>query len=170
MRLVENLKRAWRLEKPTFVRAGTMNEYQRKGLRYERRVWSAVKVNFPAPLHYSAWFAFEDRLGLASCSTDILIERPDAVFVLECKLTFTTEAEQKLRGLYIPVVSAAFGRPAYGIVVARNLDRTARLLSADLFSAIVDAQQLGIITTVHWLGKAPLRAPPAPVSVGIATS
>lgn len=119
------------------------------GLRFERAVAKAI----PQAAH-AQWFEFADTHGLGWASPDIIWRRGGTIYVLECKLTLTDEADNQLRGLYLPLMSHFFGTMALGIVVARHLKpgvdptRVTTTLAEATKKARYDS-----FPVLHWLGK-----------------
>lgn len=103
------------------------------------------------------WFEFFDSHGLGYCSPDIILPFGGEVFVLECKLTATDEADVQLSGLYLPVVSHHTKRAARGIIVVRHLRPQVDLsrVRTGLRSCLRDATP-AYFPILHWLGRGPI--------------
>jgi hypothetical protein len=139
------------------------------GLRFEKALHKALHGSL-----HGQWFEYEDSLGFGYCQTDLLV--PFVLFrqvivVLECKYTLVPGAHSKLSSLYLPVVEAAFGMPAYGVVVVKNLDpryRRGRIYT-NLVDAVMGTMETGYPTLIQWSGQALLPAPmrsPVPANSG----
>ena len=86
------------------------------GVRYERLLAKAVPK-----AQAGVWWEFVDSAGHGWCQTDLVLIGRDGALVLEAKYTATDRAWEQLEGLYLPVVSAALGRPCWGVQVCRVL-------------------------------------------------
>ena len=119
------------------------------GLGYERDLAKAL----PAAKH-GQWFEFRDRNGAGHCQTDLILDCPLGLVVLEAKYTWTEQGHKQVEKLYQPVLGQAFpGRNILGIVVCKVLTReTPRgWVCRDLDSAIKRAF-VGAPTVLHWIG------------------
>jgi len=126
------------------------------GLRYERRVAKATKGD------HGRWLRFCDANGTGYCSPDILLWQPPPAFggppltlaaliVLECKLTWTPEAEAQLTGLYCPILAHLYPEtPIRGVVVVRALTPDAPRPVHTLREALADGPTPKVL---HWLGQ-----------------
>lgn len=134
------------------------------GLRFERKVGLAIKELRLGPTLQGQWFEFTDANGHGYCQPDVIVELPDMDVIFECKLTDVEEAQSQLEGLYVPVVSRAFRRPARGVIVARYLtclrspDRV-----VDSVQAALGADPAWLCPILHWIGRGPIGH--APVSL-----
>ncbi len=153
-RAVRGFLEAKECERPKCIPLGRPRGAKAEGLRYERALLKAIGPSARG----GCWFSFSDSEGQGFCQTDILLLKKDVVYVLECKLSWTEEAEQSLRRLYLPIVQAVFGRPARGIVCCENLRRgmpwTTRVVGS-LDEAIASAAWPGGVV-LHWRRKTPL--------------
>jgi len=113
-----------------------------KGLQYERAVSRALGAGW---LH-GQWFKFCDEGGIGYCQPDFLRVTPTVVLVMECKLTDVMEAKAQLLGLYLPVMRHLFGRPARGVIVARNLTPESTNVVGTLENALASSH----LPTLHW--------------------
>lgn len=122
------------------------------GLRYEKAVAKALPF-----ARHGQWFQFLDVNGLGTCQTDLLLEFPELVVVLEAKYTWTLTGHVQVERLYKPVVEKALGKPVVGMVICRTLlDERAMgqvLVVSRLMEAIAWCQKKR--TVLHWLGEAP---------------
>lgn len=117
------------------------------GLRYENLLAKALKGRAT----HGQWFHFIADGEPGWCQPDLLIVGKRQVLVLEVKLTYTPMAESQLADLYLPVVERAYGRPARGLIVAKNLTPEA---PPQVFESIADAVTAGApLGLVHWLGR-----------------
>jgi hypothetical protein len=107
------------------------------------------------PIWHGQWFRFVDEKGMGVCQTDILVETPVGVAILESKYTWTEGGHTQIDKLYVPVVEKAYpGVPAFGIVVCKVLtsDVKPEWICRDLESAIRRASS-GLKTVLHWVGS-----------------
>lgn len=150
-RVVCGLLWAAQVARPGFIPKSRPKGVKAKGLRFERLVAKAM----PGATH-GPWFEYGDANGKGWCSPDLLLEFPERVVVVEVKLTDTPDAIGQLAGLYLPVVAKALAKPAYGIIIARNLTtQTDRgRLRPSLGAALRVAGSA--IPIVQWLGRGPL--------------
>jgi len=82
-----------------------MSAIQEKGIVYEKRVAKYLSLLVHALMH-TPWYQYCDAAGFGWCSPDIII--PGTPLIIgECKLTTTPKAEQKLRNIYLHVLSRA---------------------------------------------------------------
>jgi hypothetical protein len=100
---------------------------QKLGLRYERKVESALcaivrdlgqsaKMEFQVPLH------FHDAIGPGLAIADFILTYDEVVIVGEIKYTWTTEGNDKLVKLYIPLAMHLYSTPrVHGLIIARSL-------------------------------------------------
>lgn len=119
------------------------------GLRYENLLARALKGR---AIH-GQWFHFIADGEPGWCQPDLLVVGQKQILVLEVKLTYTPAAIGQLSDLYLPVVSHAYGRPARGLIVAKNLTPEA---PAEVYETIADAVALApraSLGIVHWLGR-----------------
>lgn len=125
-----------------------------KGLAYEKALAKAL----PGAVH-GQWFEFIDSSGKARCQVDVLVEGEALVLVIEAKLSWVPEAQAKLNGLYLPVVTKALAKPVIGLVVAKNISRqtlAAGWISRDLREAVAMLKDGSSPVTLHWSGSGPL--------------
>lgn len=116
------------------------------GIKYERDVAKAV-----GGIH-NPWFRFVDTVGPGYCCPDIVLDIPEGLFVLECKLSDKELAKSQLTELYIPVLSYVYQRPVRGIVVTKHV--TAQ--STNICESLREAIAAEPIPTLHWLGRGPI--------------
>lgn len=147
-RTINRLKWAKALsERPSCIPLGRPRGVKGLGLRYERSLARALPAALPGQ-----WFEFEDSAGRGFCQTDLLLPYNGKIGVLEVKLSYTREAEDELRGLYVPVVRKALGREVFGLVVCKNLRPGAPGVRGELVQALEEAAG-GLLVTWHWLGN-----------------
>lgn len=125
------------------------------GVRYENRVAKAMSW-----ARQGVWFEFLDGLGRAWCQPDLIWDQGEFVVVGEVKHSWVEEAQVKLSGLYLPVVAKAFGKPARGLVVCKNLKPQVRNSYTKLASAmaLLEASPQ-TIPTLHWIGQGTIVNP-----------
>lgn len=118
------------------------------GISYEKLVAKETKGV------HNQWFRFIDANGQGYCCPDVLLDLPEGLFVLECKLSDRDEAKTQLTDLYLPVVSLVYGKTAHGIVVTKHVTAYSTNICESLSSAMSKAE--GSVPTLHWLGRGPL--------------
>lgn len=122
------------------------------GVRYENLLAKGVPL-----ARHGQWFQFIDRDGHGTCQTDLLLEFPELVVVLEAKYTWTIMGHVQVERLYKPVVEKAFGKPCVGLVVCKALRDECEMGGAMVVHRLMDAlawcQKKR--TVMHWLGEAP---------------
>ena len=87
-RVVAGLRYAVPCERPEFIPKSRPRGSKGDGLRFERRVVKAI-----AGAKHSPWFLYIDQNGEGWCNPDLLLEIPQGIVVLECKLTDTWQAK-----------------------------------------------------------------------------
>ncbi len=124
-----------------------------QGVKYENALAKAL----PSAKH-GQWFEFQDRNGKGWCQTDLLIELPDGVLVLESKYSWVPEGHTQLENLYRPVVERVWQKPMLGVQVCKNLAVGCRIETVmRLDDALAVAKQRRPVV-LHWLGNVPLSA------------
>jgi len=115
----------------------------------------------PQAMH-GQWIQFADSQGAGYAQPDFLLEFPfaDAILILESKLSWVPEAYGQIEYLYKPLVEKVWQKPAFGIVVTKNLIPDCRGL--DKFQYLDEAAQAacasGRTVLLHWIGG-PLFSP-----------
>lgn len=103
-------------DKPSWLKPQIRRGVKAMGLAYENSIAEAL------PKHIKGnWIEFEDAKGLSWCQIDFAVNVNRTVYVLEAKLTWTAEAHEKLRRLYIPLITNITGLQTYGIVICRAI-------------------------------------------------
>ncbi len=143
-------------EKPGFLPAVGGTKTQRLGRRFENSIQRALPLAVRG-----IWWEYCDFSGIRYCQTDFLIFGKKSILVLEAKNTYSEEAWEQLENLYLPVVSRAEGRSAYGVQICRRLVAgVAQKAQNSLNDAFIDAVHTGR-GLLHWTGVGPLwQAPP----------
>lgn len=135
-----------------------------QGLKYERDFAKAL----PSAMH-GQWFEFWDANGRGWCQPDFLLRVGETIVVLECKYTWTPLGRGQIGQLYKPVVEAAFGARAVGVVVCKHLIPEAPKSVPGLEEAIRLAVA-GKESVLHWLAGPPwtdlITSPIAAAPVG----
>lgn len=92
-------------------RAARLTAGQNLGLRYENRLFTALRKLNVGVVEHNPWFEYEDSAHQHGiCCPDFLIRVSDlGPIIIECKYTFTPQAFTKLTGLYVPVVDVVLG-------------------------------------------------------------
>lgn len=104
-------------DKPAWLRPQRRRGAKAAGLAYEKSISDAL----PARHLKGSWIEFEDAKGQAWCQIDFAVNVNRTVYVLEAKLTWTAEAHEKLRRLYLPLIRNITGLDAHGIVICRAI-------------------------------------------------
>ena len=146
LRLVRGLKWARGCQWPAQIPHAKPRRGSAKaaGLKSERELAEVL----PGAKH-GLWWEFEDLLGHGWCQTDLLIEGGDAALVIEAKLSWVPEGQEKLSGLYIPVLEEALRKRIYGLVVVKRLVPGVKVpITRDLASAIAQVK-LGLEVVWH---------------------
>ena len=149
-RVVLPLKFAAQCARPDCIPVGRPRGVKQLGIQYERKLARALPGCMTGP-----WFMFQDQYNMAYCQPDIVINKPDYVVVIECKLKFINEAIEELTCLYLPVVEMALRKPARGIIAVKNL---VPKMPMSAFSSIRDAELSAMLTPAlwHWLPGTPV--------------
>jgi len=92
-------------------RPGSRTPGQNLGLRYENRLFTALRNLNVGIVEHNPWFEYEDSAHQHGiCCPDFLIRASDlGPIIIECKYTYMSQAFTKLTGLYVPVVDAVLG-------------------------------------------------------------
>lgn len=152
-RRIVGLKWARECERPKCIPKGRPRGRKAAGLRYERQLAKAL----PEAKH-GQWFEFEDVNGRGYCQTDLLLHLGGwGIAILECKYTWTLEAQRQLDLLYRPVVERAFMLPVRCVVVCKVLVPEAPLAAPTLGEALASGR------VWHWLGATSGHASGAPL-------
>ncbi len=158
-RVVKGLKWAKRLEgRPARIPREVKRSGARlAGLRYE----GALAKKMPPEWKHGVWWEFEDEEGPGYCQTDFVGISPKWVIVLECKYTWTEEAERQLWELYLPVVGKAMRKSVVPVVVCKRLvAKLNRPIFASLERAVEESylwsSRLVGTAVWHYLGGVPL--------------
>ncbi len=149
-RAILGLKYAVPSVAPSHAGKGRPRGAKAHGVRFERELAKALPV-----ARHGQWFQFIDQNGHGWCQPDLLLEFAGCVVILEAKYTWTEAGHGQVEYLYKPIVSRAFGKPAFGLVVCRSLtsDMPEVIVQAHLGEALAWAQK-GKRVALHWLGGA----------------
>lgn len=118
-----------------------------QGLRYEKLVNQALRKAGVRFVH-NPWIEFKDANGHGFCCPDFVVRLPEALVVLECKLSDKFEAQVQLHGLYIPIMQMISGQKVWGVVVTKVL----RPESSSVVTTLSQAFTMKY-PVLHWLGK-----------------
>jgi hypothetical protein len=127
------------------------------GVRYERSLAKGL-----GQFRHGQWWEYRDETGISCCQTDFVARMRDWTVLLECKLTWTEEAEEQLWGLYVPVVSRALqvdGGRVLPVVVCKNLAiGMGRPICGSLQEALVRGEDLPspFCSVWHHIGGMPI--------------
>lgn len=154
--IVGQLREAARCERPGCIPVARPRGAKAEGLRFER----AFAKELGQEALRGQWFRFEDASNKARfCQTDILVEGAKRILIAECKLKWVPEGEASLRQLYIPIVTRAFGKLAFGLTVVRYVSKEIPQevrVCGDLDTAVACALR-GFETVLHWIPRTPVR-------------
>lgn len=98
-REVRGLKWARFGPKPHYLTSQKQRGLRAKGLAYERKVGKALLLDHPNAL-LGQWIYFEDFKGPGVAQPDILLTLGNSLHIIECKLSYKEEAEEKIRRVY----------------------------------------------------------------------
>jgi len=129
----EGVRSAWAVASGPFGRTPTLrgrSAAQKGGIRYERKVQSALAAEYGRHFLPSAWFQFLTKESDLRrwCQLDGLVRHRDqagdeSVVLFEVKTHFTSDAWWQLRKLYEPVVRAAFSpKHVVLVVICKHFD------------------------------------------------
>lgn len=106
------------------ARNSTPTQTQRRGLRYEDKVLSALADTFANSFVSGPALHFRDKNGFRTLVPDgLFFPHRNRVVVIEVKLSHTSDAWWQLRKLYEPVLRALFLRESVLLCeVCRNFD------------------------------------------------
>lgn len=90
-------------ETPAFSKPGKMNRLQKQGLAWERVVAARLARRTTCPILSQVWMRYSDKEGSHLACADIVL--PGEMILIECKRTYTREADAQLSLLYLPLVS-----------------------------------------------------------------
>jgi predicted AAA+ superfamily ATPase len=135
---------AKRCERRVFINKGH-TPAQKLGLRYENKVVKQLIKEFgPAMVEHNPWYNYQDETGFHACCPDILIHKPNLIFIIEVKYTMTPEAVRKLYEVYRPVIYLATNIKTRPIIIIKNA-----LRGFTYDGALV----------IQWLGMGPIEIP-----------
>lgn len=135
---------------PSFAKPSRARGAKREGIKYENKFAEALGSR----ARHGVWFEARDARGPLWAQVDVLLGLDGHVYIFECKYTWVAEAEEKLRGLYIPLVATHSGLPTHGIVVCKKLRPGAPPAVSMLSEALI--QSLHTIPVLHWRPDWPL--------------
>jgi len=172
MSLLADPRSAWRVDKVFAPRAS--NPMAARGLAYERKVRAELRrlaASYHWIVEHNPWFRYENSDGsIGTCAPDFVIHqgyeakvtgmvrgvlyvegKGDKVIVVETKLTYIPEALAKLRSLYCPIISLAFGTEVVPLIITKNLVPGAPPVSDRLGKALDSNPPV-----LQWLGNGPM--------------
>lgn len=158
-RIITGLKFASRCTKPPHVGISRPRGAKAHGVRYEKQLAKGLPL-----ARHGQWFQFVDANGLGTCQTDLLLEFPEVVVVLEAKYTWTLMGHVQVERLYKPVVEMAYGKPCIGMVVCKALRPEEQMGDLMVVHRLTEALSWCARkrTVLHWLGEVPfLKIDPA---------
>jgi len=138
---------------PDFAKPRRLRGSKAAGLTYERKL---AKV-LPKGTKHGQWFAYSVDGKVKFCQPDFLLLGRSELAVLEAKLADVTAASEQLRGLYVPVLRAAYGKKVLPVIVTRSLSRLPEEADIDevccrLIEAL-DLARAGKLPVLHWIGS-----------------
>jgi hypothetical protein len=138
---------------PDFAKARRLRGSKALGLTYERKLARVL----PKGTRHGQWFAYCVDGKVRFCQPDFLLVGRSELAVLEAKLADVTAASEQLRGLYVPVLKAAYGKRVLPVIVARSLSRLPENADIDevccrLIEAL-DLARAGRLPVLHWIGR-----------------
>lgn len=107
-------------DRPDFARSSGRTASQRKGLRYERKIEEDLKELYGDSLKCGPWIKFTDRRGTGYAQPDFIVDLPDRVLIIECKLTYKPKAKDKLRRVYARLIRMLNSKPRLCVQVCRG--------------------------------------------------
>lgn len=100
------------------------------------------------------WVEYVDSNGEGQAEPDLVLVLPDAVTVVEVKLTGCRYGHEQLSGLYLPLAAHIWRRPVRGLQVCKALGRdTPGPFISDPVAFVTDTAGDGAIATWHWPGR-----------------
>jgi hypothetical protein len=137
---------AKRCERQVFPPSRGITPAQKLGLRYERKVFKQLTLQFGAAnVEHNPWYNYEDETGFHACCPDIIIWDRIPV-ILEVKYTLCPEAKEKLQKLYAPVVLLSLkGIAVRTCIITKNLGGMPQFLPPPYL--------------IQWLGRGPIEIP-----------
>jgi hypothetical protein len=79
---------------------------QANGIRFEKKVFNSLS-RFFNHIEHNPWFEYRNNSEFAYCSPDILIKFDNILLIIEVKLTWVKEAQEKLDLFYRPIITKA---------------------------------------------------------------
>jgi len=142
------------------ARTSRMDQRSADGIRYERRLSRSLAILAKEQgliLEYQPWFEYKTPVDITNyCAPDFLLYEPNGtwVIVIDAKRSFYPQALDKLRTLYVPVVSKSFQRLAlvYPLMICRDLIPGCPKPIEFLHESITTP----LTSVYHWLGQGSL--------------
>lgn len=155
-RQVTSLGFARQVERPRNIPLGRATGAKLHGLRYQKKVTKLFLGGLPPGLKLldGPWFEFRDLNGPGVCQPDIVLLHEGGGLVVECKLTYTSEALTQLACLYLPVLEECYQLPFTGMIVCKNVTKATPQVNHTFGEAVewgrTHAPRLPIW---HWPGR-----------------
>ncbi|MCG3770733.1 MAG: hypothetical protein JW384_01911 [Nitrosomonadaceae bacterium] len=116
------------IDRPSFIPAPSkrLRGSKAEGLSYERRIAGYLSALAGGRAVHNPWYKFTDDEGDGWCSPDVILlpKGDEPLVIFECKLTAVKGCEDKVRGLYLPVLQFLHPDTEIRTVqVAKNLRR-----------------------------------------------
>lgn len=164
MRIIHHLQTAYRTQ-PPFGKSRGNSLATKAGLAYERKVVKEFsKLDGILSIEHNPWFGFADGSGGGLASPDLLaFHKSGILYVVEVKLTWTTEAVSQLIDFYIPILGLLgnqheFCKPnqcctgLIPLIITKNLTKDSPPAELKISSATQRAPSL-----LHWFGNGGLQ-------------
>lgn len=150
----EGVRHAWPSGVGPFGRAPSLrgkSAAQKIGIRYERKVLTALAAEYGSTFLPNFWFQFQTGDARRWCQLDGIVREGDSVLLFEVKARFTSDAWWQLRRLYEPVVRKAwYPQRIRHVVVCKSFDPSTPFPEEyELISSLSGIQD-GVINVLPW--------------------
>lgn len=158
-RTIDGLKWAYWSKKSPHHTSRKLTGAAAKGQTYERKFRKELNSILDADewqghfLHTEKWIRFEDDNGLGWAQPDFTIVVPEAILILDTKLTHTPSTYQQIGELYSPLLSHMIDdRPQVWVEVCHNLG-SVNGESPNFIESLSDVFESDRdLYIMHWLG------------------
>ena len=121
------------VEKPAFASNSKLTPTQKMGKSFERSLTKWLRRRTKSPILSQTWVRYSDQHGEGWACPDIII--PEERILIECKRTYTREADAQLLLVYKPLVDRLWPGSWRMIVACKFWAGPIRPLIADPFEA-----------------------------------